>query len=323
VLSEERWHLEGKPDFDLVSIGYTAYDFLTVLPGLPEEDSKYEVDNLTIQGGGPAATAAVTARRLGLRVSFVGKVGDDYFGRMMLEELEREGVDVSCSVVEKGKTSQFAFIMINKSNASRTILWTRGDVSRLEAEEVNPGLVASSRVLLVDDLEPVAALKAASIARAEGVPVVIDAGSLREGVEELCRRCDYIVASEVFARQISRGGTIEEALEKIKSFGPREVVVTLGKRGCAALVDGEVVAFPGFDVDAVDTTGAGDVFHGAFAYGVLAGWDIERVCIFSNAVAALKCTRVGGRAGIPDFNEALSLISSKYPRLDFPPFSAD
>ena len=148
--------------FDFISVGYTAYDFLTLVPGLPEEDSKFEIDNLTIQGGGPAATAAVTASRLGLRAAFAGKVGDDYFGRMMIAELEEEKVDTSRVIVERGKSSQFAFIMINKKNASRTILWTRGTVSHLDPDEVDGDFIRSCRVLLVDDLEVKAAIKAVS-----------------------------------------------------------------------------------------------------------------------------------------------------------------
>jgi len=305
-------------DFDFISVGYTAYDFLTLVPGLPREDSKFEIDNLTIQGGGPSATAAVTASRLGLRSSFIGKVGDDYFGKMMIAGLKKENVDTSRVVVEKGKSSQFAFIMINKKNASRTILWTRGTVSRLEPREIDHDFVSSCRILLVDDLEVTAAMKAVSIARDAGIPVVIDAGSLRAGVEDLLHYCDYIVASEVFARQISSTG-VDGALRKLASYGPRASVVTLGARGCALGIDGETVLVPAFEVDAVDTTGAGDVFHGAFAYGVIAGWDLRRTCIFANAVSAMKCTKVGGRAGIPTFDEAVRFIKKSYPELDFPP----
>lgn len=306
--------------YDLVSLGYSAYDFLTIVDGLPEENSKYELDNLTIQGGGPAATAAVTASRLGARSCFIGKVSDDYFGLKMIEELKQEGVNTDWVVIDRNKRSQFAFIMINRRNASRTILWSRGTVSPLDADEVPLDIISSSGLLLIDDLEVAAALEGAKHARNEGVDVLIDAGSLREGVYELLPYCSYIVASEVFAHQISDGKGLEEALKKIETFGPKAAVVTLGERGCAAIVEGKIRYFDGFEVKAVDTTGAGDVFHGAFAYGVLAGWDIERLCIFANAVAALKCRKVGGRAGIPDFKEAVEFINSQCPELSFSPY---
>ena len=148
------------------------------------------------------------------------------------------------------------------------------------------------------------------------MPVLIDAGTLREGVEALLPLCDYIVASETFSGQISAGGHTE-ALERLMAYGPKAAAVTLGPKGCIARAGDLVIESPGFAVDAVDTTGAGDVFHGAFAYGVLEGWDIERICAFSNAVAALKCRRLGGRAGIPSLDEALSFLARRAPHLDF------
>jgi len=303
--------------FDVVGVGYTALDHLAVVPHLPEENRKLEIGRFLIQGGGPTATAVVTARRLGLDAAFIGKVGDDDFGRSMLEELRGEGVDVSRVVVERGARSQYAFIMVDRISAARTILWTRGDLEPFTGGEVDCDLVSSARGLLVDSLEPAAALAAAGAAREAGVPVVIDAGTLREGVRELLPLCDYIVASELFAEQISEGGNREEALERIMEYGPRAAVVTLGERGCAAFTSSGLVEVPGFEVEAVDTTGAGDVFHGAFLFGVLKGWDIERICLFSNAVAALKCRRLGGRAGIPDLPEAMRFLGEAAPDVEF------
>ena len=188
-----------RESFDIVGVGYTALDYLGVVPGLPAEDAKLEIRDFTIQGGGPAATAMVTARRLGASAALIAKVGGDDFGREMLSELRREAVDASAVVVERGAASQFAFIMVNASTAARTILWTRGTVSPLRPDEVDLALVGAAKGLLIDDLEPAAALPAARHARARGIPVLIDAGSLRDGVRELLPHCDYIFASERFA----------------------------------------------------------------------------------------------------------------------------
>jgi ribokinase len=304
--------------FDVVGIGYTALDYLGIVPHLPAENSKLEVRDFTIQGGGPTATAMVTLKRLGLTAAYIGKVGDDGFGSRMLEELRREDVDISSAVVEAGATSQFAFIMVDEKTAARTIVWTRGSVSRLTASEVNFDLVESAKGLFIDDLEPEAALVAAKAARTCKIPVLIDAGSLREGVRELLPLCDHIIASELFAEQLSGDKDLRKALETIQSFGPKASVVTLGERGCAALVENKVVEVPGFMVKAVDTTGAGDVFHGAYLFAVLKGWDILQACTFSNAVAALKCRKLGGRAGIPNLSETLEFISRVRPGIDFP-----
>jgi ribokinase len=304
--------------FDVVGVGYTALDYLGIVPRLPEENTKLEVRDFTIQGGGPTATAMVTMRRLGLGAAYVGKVGDDPFGARMLEELRREDVDVSSVVVERGASSQFAFIMVDAASAARTILWTRGSVSPLKAREVDLDLVRSARGLFIDDLEPEAALAAARAARAAGIPVLIDAGSLREGVRELLPLCDYLVASERFADQISGGKRLREALEALSTFGPNAAVVTLGEKGCAFLSGAEVVEVPGFAVRAVDTTGAGDVFHGAYLFAVLEGLDTMQACTFANAVAALKCRKLGGRAGIPTLSETLAFLERERPGLAFP-----
>ncbi len=310
----------GKADarFDAVGLGYTALDYLGVIPHFPAENKKLELDEFSIQGGGPTATAVVTARRLGLSVSYIGKVGDDPFGERMLSELRAEGVDCSSVIVETGARSQFAFIMVDARTGARTILWTRGTLSPFTPSEVDIDRITSARALLIDSLEPVAAHAAAEAAREVGIPVIIDAGTMRDGVAELLPLSDYIVASETFADQISDGKGVDEALRIILTYGPEAGVVTLGERGCAAIsVDG-MFEIEGFPVHAVDTTGAGDVFHGAFLFAVLQGWDLYRMCLFSNAVAAMKCRRLGGRAGIPGIDEALRFLRERKPDVTLP-----
>ncbi len=303
--------------FDVVGVGYTALDYLGMIPSFPRENHKLEMREFTVQGGGPCATAMVTASRLGLSTSFVGKVGDDYFGDCMLDELRREGVDISSVTVQAGKTSQFAFIMVDERSAARTILWSRGSVDGIGPADIDADLISGSGVLLVDSMEPFGGAEAARIARENSVPVVFDAGTLREGVKELLPLCDYIIASEVFADQISGGGDVEEALDAIYSYSGEAAVITLGERGCVALSSGGMMSEKGFELDAVDTTGAGDVFHGAFLYAILAGWDLRKACIFSNAVAGLKCLHLGGRAGIPGIEEVMSFLERQRPEIEF------
>jgi len=274
--------------FDVTGVGYTAIDYLGVIPQFPEENLKLELDRLEVQGGGPAATATVTAARLGLSTAFIGKVGGDDRGAMMLMKLNGEGVDVSSAVLEEAALSQFAFIK-----------------------------VTSCRGLLVDTLEPAAAAAAAREASAAGAKVLIDAGTLREGVREILPHCHYIVASETFAGQISKGRGERAALEKMMEYGPEAAVVTLGERGCVAFSEDGFIEEKGFEVDSVDTTGAGDVFHGAYLYAVLREWDIRRCCVFANAVAAMKCRRLGGRTGIPSLAEALEFLGERAPDIDF------
>jgi len=303
--------------FDVTGVGYTAIDYLGVIPQFPEEKMKLELDRLEVQGGGPAATATVTAARLGLSTAFIGKVGGDDRGAMMLMKLNGEGVDVSSAVLEEAALSQFAFIMVDAKTGRRTILWTRGTLSPLMPDELDMEKVTSCRGLLVDTLEPAAAAAAAREASAAGAKVLIDAGTLREGVREILPHCHYIVASETFAGQISKGRGERAALEKMMEYGPEAAVVTLGERGCVAFSEDGFIEEKGFEVDSVDTTGAGDVFHGAYLYAVLREWDIRRCCVFANAVAAMKCRRLGGRTGIPSLAEALEFLGERAPDIDF------
>ncbi|MFO7915511.1 MAG: PfkB family carbohydrate kinase [Candidatus Krumholzibacteriales bacterium] len=303
--------------FDAVSFGYSAMDYLGIVPHFPAENLKLEMERFEIQGGGPAATAAVTMRRLGLKTAYSGIVADDGFGRTMLELLNKEDIDTSSVIIEQNARSQFAFIMVDRSTGKRTILWTRGTLPFIRPDQVDRDLILSANGLLVDTLEPEAAAHAAGIASENNIPVVIDAGTLRDKVEEILPFCDYIVASETFASQISNNGTVEEALEQINSYNPRGAVVTLGENGCAGLEGNNIFREQGFKIKAVDTTGAGDVFHGAFLYGVLQGWDLRKISVFSNAVAGLKCRKLGGRAGIPDIDQALEFLRANRPDIDF------
>ena len=298
----------GGSPLDVVGLGYTATDYLAIVPHLPELDTKLEADCLSIQGGGPVATALVTVRRLGLRPLYIGKVGDDGFGRFMLEELGKEGVDVTKVVCEKGATSQYAFIMVDAEQGHRTIVWTRGTVSRLRRGEADLSALDRCRCLMLDDLETEAGIEAAARARDLGVPIVLDAGSVREGMEELVPMCDYVVASSQFGLQYTGSDDPLRAATLIYEKTGRVAVVTAGEKGCFCAGPQGSFARNGFEVRAVDTTGAGDVFHGAFAVGILNGWDLPRVLEFSNAVAAMKCTKLGGRPGIPTLEEAIEFL---------------
>jgi sulfofructose kinase len=303
---------------DVVSVGYTAVDCYGFIPHIPDLNSKLEMTGFGIQGGGPAATGAVTMSRLGLKTAFTGKMGDDLLGELMLRELREENINVDSVRIEKGRDSQFAFIMIDSGSADRTILWTRGTLSPLEPSEIDEEMISSSKGLLIDSLEPKAALAAARVAKGSGVKVVIDAGTLREGVRDILPFCDYIVASELFASQVTPGGTVEDALDTMLQYGAEASAVTLGEKGCVAMTGDGILEVEGFKVRAVDTTGAGDVFHGAFLAGVLRGWDLYRVCVFANAVAAIKCTEPGGRAGVPGMKKVMDFLGERMPDLTFP-----
>ena len=291
-----------KKMFDVIGLGASACDFLGVVPHYPAMDERLRMLEVHRQGGGEAATAMVTLSRLGMNASYVGKVGDDEMGRFIVGEFKREGVDTSHVVVERGGLSVFAFSIVDKETGKRTILWHK-QLKPLAPDELDEEFMLSAKILHVDYHEPEAALAAARWFREAGKTVVLDIDTVDSQLQKMVRLADVVIGSETFAKRIGSGGDYFRAAEKVSSLGPETTVFTLGEKGCLCRSKGEAFVQPAFEVDVVDTTGSGDVFHGAFIYGILHNWDLRKTAEFSNAVAAMKCRKVGGRAGIPSRKE--------------------
>jgi len=296
----------------VVGLGQVCVDYVGRLPGYPAEDSKIELEELFTSCGGPAATALVTLARSGVSTSFLGSISDDPFGVQIVETLEKEEVDASCLKITPGYTSQFAFIAVTRGDGKRTIFWSRSSAPELTPEEVSLDRFPDARILHLDGLMLDAGKEAALQAREQAMTVVMDAGTLREGSLDLVKRVDVLVASETFAEPLAgAGGSVQPALETLMDMGPREVVITLGARGSIGLDGHGMVRQAAFPVTSRDTTGAGDVYHGAYIYGLLQGWPMARCMAYASAAAALKCMNGGGWRGIPgieaiqDFVKAL------------------
>ncbi|MCP3677710.1 MAG: sugar kinase [Deltaproteobacteria bacterium] len=292
----------------VAGLGQCSLDYLIVVDGYPREDTKKEVVDWTVQGGGPVATALVSLSRLSIETAFMGVVSNDEAGGEIRRGLVREDVDITHLLERRGGTSQTAFITINRVKDTRTILWQRPTVRAIEPSEVGKDLLDGAALLLLDGLFGEASLKAAEMAREAKIPVMVDAGRVREGTEELLSHADYIVASEEFAGEF--GGTPEKALRKLEEFKPKAATITLGNRGSMTVSAGERFHQSAFDVDVVDTTGAGDVFHGGYIYGLLQRWEIKKTVEFASAFAGLKCREVGGRAGIPTLQETMEFTEA-------------
>ncbi len=280
------------------------------LPHWPEPDSKVELGETLLQGGGPVATALVSLARLGASAAILGRVGDDEFGDRIRTGLAAEGVDCRGLEVDPGRSSQFAFIAV-AGDGKRTIFWHRGSARPLAAEEVDPLFVRSCRVLHLDGLHLDSALAAARIARSAGVVTVLDGGTLREGAEALLPLIDHLVVSEKFARQLAGCLQPRDVPARLLAYGAKAATVTLGEGGSWSQIPG-AAAFhqPAFAVSAVDTTGCGDVFHGGYIFGLLRGWDLPRTVRFAAACAALKTRALGGRTAIPTLPEVLTFLHS-------------
>ncbi|MBW1786762.1 MAG: sugar kinase [Deltaproteobacteria bacterium] len=299
-------------DVQVVGLGQACMDYLGQIPAYPDEDGKIQFDALHMQCGGPASTAMVTLSRLGIPTSFLGAVSDDVFGKEIVRNLEHECVDISFLKITPGYNSQFAFIAITADSGKRTIFWHRGTVPVLTPAHVDLTPFAHARVLHLDNLMMEASMAAAAQARARGMIVVMDAGTLRNGSRELCAHVDVLIASRAFAYALSplKKGP-EAALRSLQALGPQQAVITLGPRGSIGRVRHETIQQPAFQVKTMDTTGAGDVYHGAYIYGLLQNWDMPRCMRFASAAAALKCTRIGAQAGIPLLDEVEKLIKGQ------------
>ncbi len=283
----------------VVGIGQCAWDILAMVDTFPQADTKKEVLLWEEQGGGPVATALATLSRLGVPCLFHGIIGDDREGTAIRQSLREEGVFISGLVTRSRATSQTAFIVIEKSAATRTIFWKRPSGEPLSPEELPRDFLEGADFLLLDGLMKDVSFFAARQAKEAGIPVVLDAGRVREGTLELARLSDYVVGSEEFARELSWKDDAVQFKPKIKKHGFGITTITLGSRGSVTYADDKVIIIPAFPVETVDTTGAGDVFHGGYIYGLLRKWSLQATVRFASAVAAMKCRKVGGRAGIP------------------------
>ena len=286
---------------DFVGLGYCSRDELCRLPEIPL-DHKVEMLEYRTQGGGPAATATVAAARLGVACAFVGGVGQDDAGRAMLEELASEGIDVSAVRVRAAGGSPISQCWIDPQGR-RSVAWTANRLEWLRADEIPAEAIARARLLHLDGHHPEAALAAARHARAHGVTVSYDAGSVRPISAELVGLSDVLIASEHFARAFTGENDPERALRELRAAAPLASVVgfTLGPEGSLFWRPDRMVRVPAFSgMPVVDTTGAGDAFHGAFAAYFLEGRDPFDCARFASAAAAVKCGLLGARAGLPD-----------------------
>jgi sulfofructose kinase len=284
---------------EIVGFGQCCLDYLALGDDYPPEDHKAEFRNLLIQGGGPVATALVCLARLGRKTGLIGLVGGDGFGREIRAGLEEEGVETSYLVTRENSSSQFSFILVNPHRSSRTIHWTRSTGAPLEPLELPVKLLSQAKVLHLAGLEAESSLAAARIAKEAGVKVVLDIGTLRDHTLELIGFGDHVIASEIFKETFAPGAEIEEAVRRLHGLGPEAAVITLGRAGSVGTQGREIFHQPAFPVRALDTTGAGDAYHGGYIQALLEGSDLEERMRFASAVAALGCTALGGRTGLP------------------------
>jgi sulfofructose kinase len=290
---------------DVVGVGANSVDFVYRLPSFPSPDSsfaKLRISEYLISCGGQVTTALATCAAMGLRTSFIGTIGSDRNGERMREELNRRGIDIA-SAIARNAASPFAVILLDDRHGERVVLWHRDPAIALTSAEVDREAVTTARLLHVDDVDLAASIQSASLAMAAGKPVTSDIERTTDDVRALIEAVTIPIFAEHVPTELTGETNLPRALERLRRPHHSMLCVTLGARGALLLAGHDVIHEPGISVQTLDTTGAGDVFRGAFIYALLRGEPPREIVRFANAAAALSCTRIGAMNSIPSLEE--------------------
>ena len=299
--------------FDAVGFGLNAVDHLIVVPEYPAFDTKMRLIEHKQSAGGQTATAMVSLKRLGLSTAYAGRFGSDPEGHFGFATLKDEGVNVDFAEMVEGATNQIAFITIDVRNGERTIVWDRDDRLAYDAEEAPVEFGSLGRVLHIDAHDPPACLRLAQAARSSGTIVSADIDNVYPGLPDLLPFIDIMIGSKEFPHRVTGITDRRAALVELNTrFGCAITGMTLGTSGAVVYCDGQFIESPAFAAPGgcKDTTGAGDAFHGGFLFGMLRGEDLETCLRLGNAVAAMKCSALGARTGLPNEAQLLKFLNS-------------
>ncbi len=275
-------------------------DTICIVPRFPQPNTKTHLTAVRTEAGGQVATALTTCTRLGLTARYIGSVGTDHWGRAQLDSLKQENLELHVREVE-GATSQIAIIVLEDGIGERTILWRRDPALQYPVKELRREWIVDAKILHLDGCDTAASLQAARWAKEAGIPIVIDIDEIYDdSTHELLCLVDYLIASSEFATDPG---------ELAVRYGCPVVGITRGAEGASFVARGQAIHSSGFKVPVADTTGAGDVFHGAFIYGVLQRWRLDEVIRFANAAAAMKCMQFGARRGIPTLEQVREFLA--------------
>jgi len=296
----------------IVGIGANVHDTLITINTYPEEDKKFPCQSVKECGGGPCATALTTAATLGAECAYIGALACDASGKFLYADLEKFGVSTECVDRVEGASSFASYILLSLENASRTCVFNKQNLPKFELDNKKQEAIKNAKILLVDGNEMENAIKGAALAKKSGTKVLYDAGGMYDGVENLLPFADILIPSEEFALSFTGESNAKNAAKKLyELFSPEVIVITQGKKGGIILEGGEIREYPSFKVDAVDSNGAGDVFHGAFAFAAEKGFSYYNSCVFSSAVSAIKCTKVGARDAVPTYEETVKFLKER------------
>lgn len=289
---------------DVLCVGVTSYDFYFNVDHHPGPDEKSIADAFLSCGGGPAANAAITVAKMGISVAFAGYLGNDAWGDLHLKELKQSGV-LTDWIVRGDNPTPISTVFV-KPDGKRSLVNYRTKNAALKKDAIDLSNV-NPKVILFDGHEPALSMELLKHAESENIITVLDAGSVNPGTSVLYDKVDYLVCSEKFAEEITGFSNMNKASGELFNLN-QNVVITLGEKGLIWNTKQSNGKLPAYFVNAIDTTGAGDVFHGAFAGCLAMGMYWQKILKYSSAAAALSCTKSGGRTSIPDIKEIKSFL---------------
>lgn len=287
----------------IVGIGACVFDTLYNIPTYPTQDTKLRATASKVAGGGPVATGLVAAQKLGINTQYIGVLSDDNGGKFLKADFEKYGVCTDLIDIRSGYRSFTSVLWLCADTATRTCVFDKGNLPSLVLNSQQKKAIAQADLLMVDGNELDAAVEAAEIAHKNGTRVLYDCGGLYPDVENLLALTDIMIPSEEFALGHTGCSSAELAARKLyETYSPEVVVITQGVKGGILYEGSDIMTYPVYPVDVVDSNGSGDVFHGAFAAAIVKGYDYRTCCYLSSAVSAIKCTGIGARESVPNFN---------------------
>jgi sulfofructose kinase len=299
-------------EFDVIGLGVSTLDLLMVVDEFPACEVVQRAHDSSLQGGGPVATAMVTLARLGARTAIIDKIGDDWRGKLILEEFQREGVSTDLVTIAENSSSSVASILVRKEDGARTITYSPGDAGDLLPSELPVDVLPSTKLIHVNGRHLESCIALARKAKEQGVLVSFDGGAhrFRTELRELIELTDICIVAREFALSCTGEDEAGAAAAKIIEAGPKIVVITAGTEG-SWVFEREGASFhqPAFRTEVVDTTGAGDAYHGAFLFGVSRGYSLRSCAVLASAVAAMSTRKLGGRSGLPSLDEVIAFLA--------------
>jgi sugar/nucleoside kinase (ribokinase family) len=292
----------------IAGIGVCCEDRLGIVKRWPDIDQGTHLKAFSRQCGGMVATALAAASRLGVQCAIISMAGRDEEGLWLREQLRSQHVDVSQFLLRDNFTTPSSMILIQEQDGHRRIFHYREKPFDLRVDEVDLSILSSARFLHLDGHMMDVALEAADLARQQGIKVCLDASNIYPGMESLLSKVDYLICNRGFPLVLTGRSDLKEALTELSRYGCRLVAATLGESGVMWLENGSFSSLPAFDMDIVDTTGAGDVFHGAFLAALCRDFNTREAMKYASAAGALACRALGGQSALPDHTEVMKLM---------------